>query len=46
MNNFYKRLTSELIHIKEQKNDINSQKDSESFNSVYTEILSELAIQR
>ena len=44
--NFYKRLTSKIIHIKEQKNGINSQKDSESFNSVYTEIFSELAIQR
>jgi len=42
--NFYKRLTSEIIHIKDQKNGINSQKDSESFNSVYTDILSELAI--
>ena len=44
--NFYKRLTSEVIHIKEQKNGINSQRDSESFNCVYTDILSELAIHR
>ena len=41
--NFYKRLTSEMIHIKEQKIVINSQKDSESLNNVYTEILYELA---
>jgi len=39
--NFYKRLTSEVIHVKEQKNGIKSHK--ESLNNVYTEILSELA---
>jgi len=31
-----------MIYIKEQKNGIKSQKDSELLNNVYTEILSEL----
>jgi len=41
--NFYKRLTSEIIYIKEQKNGINSQKDSKLLNDIYTDILLELA---
>jgi len=41
--NFYKKLAAEIIYIKEQKNDINSHKDSEALNSIYTNVLSDLA---
>jgi len=43
---FFKKLTSKVIYIKKQKNGINSQRDSESLNNVYTEILPEFAKQR
>lgn len=33
--NFYKRLTSEIIHIKEQKNGINFQRNSELLNDIH-----------
>lgn len=39
---FQKRLTSEMIHIKEQKNGINLHKDSELLNVAYFEIISGL----
>jgi len=41
--NYFKRLTSEIIHIKEQKTGINLQTDSELLNEEYTTILSKLA---
>jgi len=41
--NFYKRLTAEMIYIKEQKNGINSHKDSKMLNNIYTDVLSDLA---
>jgi len=42
--NYYKRITSEMIHIKEQRNGINSHTDTELLNSAYFNILNELAI--
>jgi len=41
--NYFKRLTSEIIHIKEQKNGINLQTDSELLSEEYSTILSKLA---
>jgi len=41
--NYYKRLTSEMLHIKEQTNGINSQKDTELLDDCYTEILNTLS---
>jgi len=40
---YHKRIISEMIHIREQKNGINLQTDSESLDDKYTVILSELA---
>jgi len=33
--NYNKRLVSEMLHIREQKNDINSQKDTELLDETY-----------
>jgi len=41
--NYNKRLVSEMLHIKEQKNGINSQKDTEFLNESYFCILNELS---
>ncbi|XP_077273242.1 uncharacterized protein LOC143903487 [Temnothorax americanus] len=41
--NYYKRLISEMIHIKEQKNGINSNKDTELLDGSYFNILNELS---
>lgn len=41
--NYYKRLISEMIHIKSQKISINLQKDSENLNDVFLEIIGDLA---
>ncbi|XP_024893281.1 uncharacterized protein LOC112468378 [Temnothorax curvispinosus] len=41
--NYHKRLISEMIHIKEQKNGINSNKDTELLDGSYFSILSELS---
>lgn len=40
--NFHKRLISEMLHIKEQKNGINSNKDTEMLDCAYFNILDEL----
>ena len=42
--NFYKRLISETIHIKEQKNSINLNKDTELLDCAYFDILKELSV--
>ena len=41
--NFHKRIISEMIHIKEQKNGINSNKDTELLDNSYFDLLGELA---
>jgi hypothetical protein len=41
--NYHKRLISEMIHIKEQKNGLNLNKDTELLDSSYFDILKELA---
>lgn len=41
--NYYKRLISEMIHIKEQKHGINNNTDTELLNSAYFDILEEIA---
>jgi len=43
-NNFYKRLISETIHIKEHKNSINLNKDTELLDVAYFDILKELSV--
>lgn len=40
--NYHKRLISEMLHIKEQCNGLNSNKDTELFNDSYFDILEEL----
>jgi len=40
---FYKRITSEMIHIKEQKASLNLNSDTELLDESYFDILSELA---
>jgi len=40
--NFYKRSVAEIIHIKEQRNGINLQTNSELLNSAYFKIIEEL----
>ena len=40
--NYYKRLISEMLHIKEQKNGINLKKDTEDLNEAYYDILVKL----
>jgi len=40
---FYKRITSEMIHIKEQKVSLNLNSNTELFNESYFDILNELA---
>jgi len=37
--NYKKRLISEMIHIKKQKHELNSQKDTELLNPIYNDIL-------
>jgi hypothetical protein len=41
--NYQKRLISEMIHIKEQTNGINSNKDTELLDEVYFDVLNELS---
>jgi len=41
--NWYKRLISEMLHIKEQKNGINLQKDTELLNESYFGLLNDLS---
>jgi len=41
-NNYFKRLISEMIHIKEQSHGLNSQKDIEFLDSAYFDILDKL----
>lgn len=41
--NFHKRLISEMIHIKEQKNGINLKTDTELLDSAYFDIINELS---
>lgn len=41
--NYHKRLVSEMLHIKEQKNGINANKDTELLNSSYFDILQKLS---
>jgi len=40
--NYYKRIVSEMIHIKEQKEGLNLNSDTELLNESYFDILSEL----
>jgi len=40
--NYYKRLVSEMIHIKEQNNEINFQKDTECLDKIYFDILANI----
>lgn len=40
--NYHKRLISEMLHIKEQKEGLNSNKDTELLNDAYFDILEEL----
>lgn len=42
--NFHKRLIAEMIHIREQKNGINLNTDTELLDNTYFDILDELAI--
>jgi hypothetical protein len=41
--NFYRRLISEMIHVKEQKNSINLNQDTEMLDSTYFDLLKNLA---
>jgi len=41
--NFYKRIVSEMIHIKEQKSGLNLNSDTELFDASYFDVLNELA---
>jgi len=41
--NFYKRIVSEMIHIKEQNMVLNLNNDTELFDDSYSDILNELA---
>jgi len=41
--NWHKRLISEMLHIKEQKNGINLQKDTEHLNESYFSLLNDLS---
>jgi len=44
--NYNKRLVSEMLHIKEQKRGINSQKDTEFLNESYFHLLNNLSNQK
>jgi len=41
--NFYKRSISEMLHIKEQENGINTQTDTELLDTAYFDILDQLS---
>jgi len=41
--NFYKRSISEMLHIKEQKNGINAQNDTDLLDNAYMDILDQLS---
>jgi len=41
--NYYKRAVSEMLHIKEQSNSINAQKDTELLDNAYFDILDMLS---